>query len=218
MVTMETYGYARVSTREQNEARQLDAFQKLGIKEKNVYLDKLSGKDFNRPAYKAMIRKLKSQDVLYIYSIDRLGRDYEEIQQQWRAITKDLGADIVVIDMPMLDTRKGKDLMGTFIADLVLQILSFVAENERQNIKDRQQAGIASAKTRGVKFGRPSAELPEDFESLIMDWRTGKVTRPELLELLHISKTTLYRYLHKLKDEQDQQEELKLEDQENAEL
>lgn len=197
---MELYGYARVSTKDQNEARQLDAFRQLNLKSHNIYLDKLSGKDFNRPSYKKLLRKLKPGDLLYIYSIDRLGRNYEEIQQQWRVITKEIGADICVIDMPLLNTAAGKDLMGTFIADLVLQILSFVAESERRNIKDRQKAGIASAKLRGVKFGRPEVILPDNFEDLVLRYRNKEMSRAQLLELCHISKTTLYRKLAKLRE------------------
>ena len=157
------YGYVRVSSTDQNEDRQMMALNKVNVPEKNIYMDKLSGKDFNRPQYKKLVRKLKPGDLLYILSIDRLGRNYEEIQNQWRILTKEIGIDICVIDMPLLDTRNGKDLMGTFIADLVLQILSFVAQSERENIKRRQQEGIAAAKEKGVKFGRPPLPLPENF-------------------------------------------------------
>ena len=149
-----TYGYIRVSTREQNEDRQRIALREAGVPEKNVCMDKQSGKDFNRPQYKRLLRKLKKDDLLYIKSIDRLGRNYEEILRQWRFLTKEKGVDIVVLDMPLLDTRRGKDLMGTFLSDIVLQVLSFVAENERTNIRQRQAEGIAAAKTRGVRFGR----------------------------------------------------------------
>ena len=148
-----TYGYIRVSTREQNEDRQLIALREMSVPEKNIFMDKQSGKDFDRPAYKRLLRKLKKDDLLYIKSIDRLGRNYLEIQEQWRAITKDKGVDIVVLDMPLLDTRRGKDLVGTFLADIVLQVLSFVAENERTNIRQRQAEGIAAAKARGVGGG-----------------------------------------------------------------
>ena len=147
------YGYVRVSSTDQNEDRQMIALNIVNVPAKNIYMDKLSGKDFNRPQYKKMVRKLKPRDLLYILSIDRLGRNYEEIQNQWRILTKEIGIDICVLDMPLLDTRNGKDLMGTFIADLVLQILSFVAQSERENIKKRQQEGIAAAKAKGVKFG-----------------------------------------------------------------
>lgn len=149
------YGYIRVSTREQNEDRQLLALKELAIPEKNLFVDKQSGKDFERPQYRKMVRKLKKDDLLYIKSIDRLGRNYSEILDQWRILTKDKGVDIVVMDMPLLDTRRGKDLMGTFLSDIVLQVLSFVAENERMNIRQRQAEGIAAAKARGVRFGRP---------------------------------------------------------------
>ena len=157
------FGYIRVSSTDQNEDRQRIAMQKKGIEAKNLYIDKQSGKDFQRPRYRQMVRRLKPGDLLYVLSIDRLGRNYEEIQNQWRILTKEKGVDICVIDMPLLDTRRGKDLMGTFIADLVLQILSFVAQNERENIRKRQAEGIAAAKARGVKFGRPPRPLPENF-------------------------------------------------------
>ena len=143
---MTKYGYARVSSFDQNEERQLIALKNKGVDKKNIYIDKQSGKNFERPAYRQMINKLRAGDLLYILSIDRLGRNYEEIQRQWRILTKEIGIDICVIDMPLLDTRQGKDLMGTFIADLVLQILSFVAQSERENIKKRQKEGIAAAK------------------------------------------------------------------------
>ena len=170
------FGYIRVSTREQNEDRQIIAMQGLNIPEKNVYMDKQSGKDFERPQYKRMVRRLKRDDLLYIKSIDRLGRNYEEIQEQWRVLTKEKGIDIVVLDMPLLDTRRGKDLMGTFLSDIVLQVLSFVAENERVNIRQRQAEGIAAAKARGVRFGRPPRPLPENYHSVYQRWRAGKIT------------------------------------------
>ena len=170
------YGYIRVSSRDQNEDRQLMAFAALRIPEKNIYLDKQSGKDFERPQYRKMVRKLKKDDLLYIKSIDRLGRNYEEILEQWRLLTKEKGIDIVVLDMPLLDTRRGKDLMGTFLSDIVLQVLSFVAENERSNIRQRQAEGIAAAKAKGVKFGRPPKPLPENFHNLYQKWKSGKIT------------------------------------------
>jgi DNA invertase Pin-like site-specific DNA recombinase len=170
------YGYVRVSTKEQNEDRQLIALNEAGVPEKNIYMDKRSGKDFNRPQYKKLLRKIKPGDLLYIKSIDRLGRNYEEIQNQWRIITKDKGCDIYVIDMPLLDTRRGKDLLGTFISDLVLQLLSFVAENERTNIKLRQAEGIAAAKAKGVRFGRPPAPLPQNFHPVYQRWKQGEIT------------------------------------------
>ncbi|MCD7817891.1 MAG: recombinase family protein [Lachnospiraceae bacterium] len=170
------YGYIRVSSKDQNEDRQLIALHELDIPVKNIFMDKQSGKDFNRPQYKKLVRKLKKDDLLYIKSIDRLGRNYEEIQNQWRVLTKDKGVDIVVLDMPLLDTRRGKDLMGTFLSDIVLQVLSFVAENERTNIKQRQAEGIAAAKAKGVRFGRPPRPLPENFHSVYQRWTAGKIT------------------------------------------
>lgn len=170
------YGYARVSSKDQNEARQLDAFEKAKIPKNCIFVDKQSGKNFDRPSYKRLYRKLREGDVIYIKSIDRLGRNYEEIIEQWKLITKTKKADIVVIDMPLLDTRRGKDLLGTFLADIVLQVLSFVAENERQNIKQRQMEGIKAAKDRGVKFGRPSEELPENFLEIVQKWRSKELT------------------------------------------
>ena len=171
-----TYGYIRVSTREQNEDRQLIALREMSIPEQNIFMDKQSGKDFNRPQYKKLVRKLKPDDLLYIKSIDRLGRNYEEIQNQWRVLTKEKGIDIVVLDMPLLDTRRGKDLMGTFLSDIVLQVLSFVAENERTNIRQRQAEGIAAAKARGVRFGRPPRPLPENYHSAYQRWKAGTIT------------------------------------------
>lgn len=175
-IEKKVYGYIRVSTREQNEDRQLIALREIGVPEKNIYLDKQSGKDFNRPQYKKLLRKLKKDDLLYIKSIDRLGRNYEEILEQWRLLTKEKGADIVVLDMPLLDTRRGKDLMGTFLSDIVLQVLSFVAENERTTIRQRQAEGIAAAKVKGVKFGRPPQPLPDNFHSCYQRWKQGEIT------------------------------------------
>ena len=175
-IEKKVYGYIRVSTREQNEDRQLIALREIGVPEKNIYLDKQSGKDFNRPQYKKLLRKLKKDDLLYIKSIDRLGRNYEEILEQWRLLTKEKGVDIVVLDMPLLDTRRGKDLMGTFLSDIVLQVLSFVAENERTTIRQRQAEGIAAAKAKGVKFGRPPQPLPENFHSCYQRWKQGEIT------------------------------------------
>ena len=170
------YGYIRVSTQEQNEDRQLIALRQLSIPERNIFMDKQSGKDFNRANYKRLVQKLKPDDLLYVKSIDRLGRNYEEIQNQWRVLTKERGADICVIDMPLLDTRQGKDLMGTFIADLVLQILSFVAQSERENIRQRQLEGIAAAKARGVRFGRPPAPLPDNFPMNYQRWKKREIS------------------------------------------
>ena len=170
------FGYIRVSSRDQNEDRQLIALKELAIPEKNIFVDKQSGKDFQRPNYKKMVRRLKKDDLLYIKSIDRLGRNYAEILEQWRILTKDKGIDIVVLDMPLLDTRRGKDLIGTFLSDIVLQVLSFVAENERTNIRQRQAEGIAAAKARGVRFGRPPSVLPDNFHDVYQRWKNGKIT------------------------------------------
>ena len=170
------YGYIRVSTREQNEDRQWIALREVGVPEQNILLDKQSGKEFHRPQYRRLVRKLKKDDLLYIKSIDRLGRNYGEILEQWRLLTKEKGVDIVVLDMPLLDTRRGKDLMGTFLSDIVLQVLSFVAENERVNIRQRQAEGIVAAKARGVRFGRPPKPLPENFHSAYQRWRADKIT------------------------------------------
>ena len=170
------YGYIRVSTREQNEDRQLLALREIGIPEKSIFLDRQSGKDFDRPQYQRLLRKMKKDDLLYIKSIDRLGRNYTEILAQWRILTKDKGVDIVVLDMPLLDTRRGKDLMGTFLSDIVLQVLSFAAENERVNIRQRQAEGIAAAKKRGVRFGRPPQPLPDNFHAVYKAWRAKKLT------------------------------------------
>lgn len=189
------YGYVRVSTTEQNEDRQMAAMTEKGIDNKKLYIDKQSGKDFNRPQYLKMIKKLKKGDLLYILSIDRLGRNYAEIQEQWRILTKEIGVDICVIDMPLLDTRNGKDLMGTFIADLVLQILSFAAENEMENIHKRQAEGIAAAKTRGVKFGRPKIGIPNDFENIVLMWERREITINEVLEKCQMKESTFYRRL-----------------------
>ena len=175
-VKMATYGYIRVSTREQNEDRQVIALHEVGVPEKNIYMDKQSGKDFNRPQYKKLLRKMKKDDLLCIKSIDRLGRNYEEILAQWRILTKDKGIDIMVLDMPLLDTRRGKDLMGTFLSDIVLQVLSFVAENERVNIRQRQAEGIAAAKARGVRFGRLPKPLPPNFRTVYQRWKHGEIT------------------------------------------
>ena len=191
----EIYGYVRVSSHEQNEDRQMIAMKEAGILAKNIYLDKQSGKDFERPCYKRLLKRLKQGDVLYIKSIDRLGRNYEEIQNQWRILTKEKKIDIVVIDMPLLDTRRDKNLLGTFISDLVLQLLSFIAENERVNIKQRQAEGIAAAKKRGVKFGRPSKGIPDNFPEYVEKWRKKEVSTVDVLDKLHMSESTFYRRL-----------------------
>lgn len=185
------YGYVRVSTREQNEDRQIDALKEFPIDK--IYMDKQSGKDFNRPEYKKMVRRLKPDDIIYVKSIDRLGRNYEEIQEQWRVITKEKKADIVVLDMPLLDTRRGKDLLGTFIADLVLQVLSFVSQMERDNIKQRQREGIDAAKARGVKFGRKMATLPDNFVEVAEAWQSGEITGVAAAEKLNMTLSS-FRY------------------------
>lgn len=193
------YGYIRVSTREQNEDRQLIALREMAVPEANLFIDKQSGKDFDRPQYQKLLRKLKKDDLLYIKSIDRLGRDYEEILKQWRILTKETGIDIVVLDMPLLDTRRGKDLMGTFLSDIVLQVLSFVAENERANIRQRQAEGIAAAKARGVKFGRPKKQLPVDFDKIVREWKEKRLSLAEVLQRCGMSEATFYRRLREYK-------------------
>lgn len=190
---MKTYGYIRVSSTDQNEDRQLVAMNAKGVPKQNLFTDKQSGKDFERPQYKRMIKKLKPGDLLYILSIDRLGRNYKDIQEQWRILTKEKEIDICVLDMPLLDTRSGKDLMGTFIADLVLQILSFVAENERANIRKRQAQGIAAAKARGVHFGRPEIEMPDNFEQIVKAWESGDITIQDALGQCGVAVATFYR-------------------------
>ena len=192
---MKTYGYVRVSSTDQNEDRQMVALKEVCVDERNIFVDKQSGKDFDRPNYKKLVRKLKTGDLLYILSIDRLGRNYEEILKQWRILTKDIGIDICVLDMPLLDTRNGKDLMGTFIADLVLQILSFVAQNERENIKKRQAEGIAAEKEKGVKFGRPEKEVPNEFGKLVKAWEQKKLPLTDVLKQCDMSEATFYRRL-----------------------
>ncbi len=196
---MTEYGYVRVSSTDQNEERQLIVMNGKRILAGNIYIDKQSGKDFERPQYKKMLKRLKAGDLLYILSIDRLGRNYEEIQNQWRILTKEIGADICVIDMPLLDTRNGKDLMGTFIADLVLQILSFVAQSERENIRKRQTEGIAAAKTRGVRFGRPEVPILESFVRVAKQWNKGLISTHTALEKCGMSRSTFYRRRRELK-------------------
>lgn len=191
------YGYVRVSTKDQNEGRQMIAMEEMGVPKENIYMDKLSGKDFNRPEYKKLIRRIKENDTIFIKSIDRLGRNYEEIIEQWRIITKEKRADIVVIDMPLLDTRRGKDLMGTFLADIVLALLSYVAENERKNIKQRQREGIDAAKARGVKFGRPAEELPTNFREVYQRWATRDISLTTAAKLLNMPVST-FRYRAKV--------------------
>lgn len=189
------YGYVRVSSTEQNEGRQMLAMERAGVAVGNIFMDKQSGKDFHRADYRKMVSKMQKGDLLYIMSIDRLGRDYAEIQNQWRMLTKEIGIDICVMDMPLLDTRNGKDLMGTFIADLVLQILSFVAENERVMIRNRQEQGIAAAKKRGVRFGRPERPLPGNFGEIIKQWENGQITFRDAIQECNMSQATFYRRL-----------------------
>ncbi|MBE5908244.1 MAG: recombinase family protein [Lachnospiraceae bacterium] len=193
------YGYVRVSSTDQNEDRQLRVMKEMKVPEENIYVDKQSGKDFYRAHYQEMVNVLSEGDLLYVLSIDRLGRNYEEIQNQWRILTKEIGIDICVTDMPLLDTRNGKDLMGTFIADLVLQILSFVAESERNNIRKRQEQGIAAAKARGVKFGRPVKDVPEDFEELVRKWEKKSISIETVLSECKMSEATFYRRLRELR-------------------
>ena len=187
------YGYVRVSSQEQNEDRQLVAMAEAGVARGNIFMDKQSGKDFERPNYKRLMKKLRPGDTLIIKSIDRLGRNYEEIQNQWRIITKEKKVDIVVIDMPLLDTRRDKNLLGTFISDLVLQLLSFISENERTTIRQRQAEGIAAAKKRGVRFGRPTKEAPPDFDELIVKWQKKEMPLDEILRQYGMSESTFYR-------------------------
>ena len=191
------YGYIRVSTKEQNGDRQLLALKEFPVPETNIFIDKLSGKDFNRPQYLRLIRKIKPGDILVVKSIDRLGRNYEEILDQWRLITKEKRADIVVLDMPLLDTRQtGKDLTGIFVADLVLQILSYVAQTERENIRQRQKEGIAAAKLRGVRFGRPRKEIPGEFQRLKTEWENKEISSREAAKRLGIAQDTFLRWVH----------------------
>lgn len=194
------YGYVRVSSTDQNEDRQMIALANLKIPKKNIFIDKQSGKDFNRPQYRRMVKKLKPGDLLYVLSIDRLGRNYEEIQKEWRILTKEQGIDICVIDMPLLDTRQGKDLMGTFIADLVLQILSFVAQSERENIKKRQAEGIAAAKAKGIQFGRPPLPLPENFHTVHADWRNKKMTLQQAADACEMPVGTFYAKARRIEE------------------
>ncbi|MBQ1889649.1 MAG: recombinase family protein [Selenomonas sp.] len=196
----ESYAYIRVSTKDQNEARQVRAMLDAGVAKDKQYIEKQSGKDFNRPVYQRLVKRMKPDDVLYIKSIDRLGRNYEDIQQQWRYLTKEKQIDIVVLDMPLLDTRRGKDLMGTFLADIVLQVLSFVAENERAAIRQRQKEGIQSAKARGVRFGRPPLPVPANFAMVVEKWRNGEITLREAAKACHMAKTTFASKARKLYD------------------
>ena len=199
MIAIKEYAYIRVSTAEQNTDRQLDAFAPLGVPAYNIFSDKISGKDFNRPAYQSLVKKLKQGDLLYVKSIDRLGRNYDEILDQWRILTKVKGVDIMVLDMPVLDTRRGKDVVGTFLADTVLAVLSLVAEQERNNIRQRQAEGIASAKARGVKFGRPPKRPPDNFAEVVKLLERGKITSAEAIKQTGLKRATFYNRLREFK-------------------
>ena len=192
MENQKVYGYVRVSTREQNEARQMNAIKEMGVPDENIYIDKQSGKDFDRPQYQRLLRKLDKNSVLYVKSIDRLGRSYTDLIRQWRVITEDKGADIVIIDMPLLDTRREKNLLGTLISDIVLTVFSYVAANERMNIRQRQAEGIAAAKARGVKFGRPPRPFPENFYEIYNQWREKKLTLEQAAAACHLPQSTFY--------------------------
>ena len=206
---MKHYGYIRVSSADQNEDRQQAAMSGLQIPSGNIIIDKQSGKDFERVGYKGLVKKLKFGDLLYVLSIDRLGRNYEEIQEQWRILTKEKGVDVVVLDMPLLDTRLNKDLMGTFIADLVLQILSFVAQSERENIRKRQAQGIAAAKARGVKFGRPVKCAPENFEKYVRLWEKDALNLTRTARQIGLSKSTFYRRMYEYRQLRDDRKKQK---------
>ena len=195
------YGYARVSTREQNEDRQLIALRQWGIEPCRIYIDKQSGKDFNRPQYRKLLRKLKAGDALVIKSIDRLGRNYDEVLEQWRIITKEKQADVVVLDMPLLDTRRDRDLIGTLIADIVLQLLSYVSQTERDFIRQRQAEGIAAAKARGVRFGRPCKPIPDTFDEVCALWKEGYISIREAARRLDVSHHTFARWVQRREEE-----------------
>ena len=195
---MAIYGYVRVSSTDQNEDRQIMLLQRAGVRDKYIFMDKQSGKDFDRPQYKRMVQKLRRGDLLYVLSIDRLGRNYEEIQCQWRILTKEIGVDVCVMDMPLLDTRRSKDLLGTFVADLVLQVLSFAAHNERDNIRKRQAEGIMAAKARGIHMGRPAIAAPADFEQIVESWEKKEIGLEEAIGRCGMSETTFYRRRRKL--------------------
>lgn len=195
------YGYARVSTREQNEDRQIIALKEMGVPEKNIYLDKVSGKNFDRPQYKKLIKRLNENSVLYIKSIDRLGRSYRDLSEQWRIITKEKGANVVVIDMPILDTRREKNLLGTLIGDLVLALLSYIAEDEYRAIHTRQAEGIAAARARGVKFGRPLKPFPDNFQEVYQNWVSGKLNTESAAKLVNMPVST-YRYRAEIYEKQ----------------
>lgn len=201
---MADFGYVRVSTREQRTDRQIIAMQELGIEKSCLYIDKQSGKDFHRPAYNRMVKKLREGDILFVKSIDRLGRNYEEIIQQWRVLTRHKKIEIVVIDFPLLDTRrKDNDVTGVFIADLVLQILSYVAQIERENIKQRQSEGIAAAKSKGIRFGRPEKPIPEEFYEIYEQWKIGYITAKDASSTLQVDHKTFKKWIFKTKKERE---------------
>lgn len=204
------YGYVRVSTREQNEDRQMRVMDAICVPKENIYMDKQSGKDFKRPRYRQMVRKMRQNDLLYIKSIDRLGRNYSEILEQWRILTKEKKVNIVVLDMPLLDTRRGQDLMGTFLSDIVLQVLSFVAENEREAIRERQREGIEAAKKRGVQFGRPLTPVPDNFEQVYARWLSKDVSGIEAAKLCNLTAATFYRMARKKREETESQPNTKI--------
>lgn len=189
------YGYIRVSTREQNIERQMVSLYEAEVDKKNIFIDKQSGKDFQRPAYEKMMRHIREGDLIIIKSIDRLGRNYHDIMEQWRIITKEKKADIRIQDMPLLDTTKTRDLLGTFISDVVLQLLSFVAENERDNIRQRQAEGIAAAKAKGVKFGKPTIPLPDNFSELYQEWQEARISLKEFANICNMGRSTLYKHI-----------------------
>ena len=194
------YAYVRVSTKEQNEDRQMLALAPYKLSKRNIYMDKQSGKDFNRPAYKRLMKRLRPGDLLIVKSIDRLGRNYEEIIEQWRVLTKEKKIDIKVIDMPLLDTTYGKDLLGTFISDLVLQVLSFTAQNERDNIRQRQAEGIAAAHAKGIRWGNTPMRLPDNFEDIYSRWQAGELTQEEVMERCGMARSTFYKYLRQFRE------------------
>lgn len=192
---MKTYGYVRVSSKDQKEDRQVDAMLDFGVERANIVVEKMSGKDFERPGYKRLVRKMKQNDVLVVKSIDRLGRNYEDILEQWRYLTKNKKVCVVVMDMPLLDTRKDRDLTGTLIADMVLQIISYVAQTEREFIRQRQAEGIAAAKARGTKFGRAKLERPENLKFLISEYKSGKISSRKAAAQLSVSHTTFLKWI-----------------------
>jgi DNA invertase Pin-like site-specific DNA recombinase len=187
------FGYIRVSSKDQNEGRQLAAIKNLGVDERDIFLDKQSGKDFNRTQYQLLKRVIRKGDILYIHSLDRFGRNKEEILQEWNDITKNIQADIVVLDMPLLDTTQYKDSMGTFIADLVLQILSWMAQEERDRIRKRQREGIDNALKNGIAFGRPKVQITDEFKEVYSRWKVGEMTAVKAMEELDLKKTTFYK-------------------------